>query len=88
MLATLFDVPQEDRHKLIYWSDTVENIGNPGYLKRLKRRFKNWKCFEYLIRSGKSALGARKRGDLISILAQSEATKDMPPNEFWGTCCY
>ena len=31
MLATLFDVPQEDRHKLIHWSDTVERIGDPDY---------------------------------------------------------
>ena len=31
MLATLFDVPQEDRHKLIHWSDTVERICDPEY---------------------------------------------------------
>ena len=37
MLATLFDVPQEDRHKLIHWSDTVERIGDPDYFDTQQR---------------------------------------------------
>ncbi len=31
MLATLFDIPLEDRQKLIYWSDATSNLGNPEY---------------------------------------------------------
>ena len=86
MLATLFDVPQEDRHKLIHWSDTVENIGNPDVFETPQEAFQElWKCFEYFrcgLERARWALG--KRSDLISILAQSEATKNMPPNEFLG----
>ena len=47
MLATLFDVPQEDRHKLIHWSDTVERIGDPDYFETPAEGFAEiWKCFE------------------------------------------
>ena len=86
MLATLFDVPQEDRHKLIYWSDTVENIGNPDVFETPQEAFQElWKCFEYFDSVWKERAGRSEKGsDLISILAQSEATKDMPPNEFLG----
>ncbi len=86
MLATLFDVPQEDRHKLIYWSDTVENIGNPDVFETPQEAFQElWKCFEYFDAVWKERAGRSEKGsDLISILAQSEATKNMPPNEFLG----
>ena len=40
MLATLFDVPQEDRHLLIHWSDTVERIGDPDYFETPEEGFK------------------------------------------------
>jgi len=86
MLATLFDVPQEDRHKLIYWSDTVENIGNPDVFENPQDAFQElWKCFEYFDAVWKERAGRKEKGtDLISILAQSESTKNMPPNEFLG----
>ena len=86
MLATLFDVPQEDRLKLIHWSDTVERISDPNF-KTLKRDFQEiWKCFEYF----NSVWEDRKAndqggGDSISLmLARGEATKNMSPNEFLG----
>ena len=33
MLATLFDIPQEDRHKLIYWSDSDVEPRQSGVLR-------------------------------------------------------
>ncbi len=48
MLATLFDIPQEDRHKLIYWSDSVSNLGNPEYFETVEQGFKVlWECYGY-----------------------------------------
>ncbi|MCB0074805.1 MAG: cytochrome P450, partial [Caldilineaceae bacterium] len=45
MLATIFDVPQEDRHKLIHWSDTVENLSNPDVFETPQEGFAElWKC--------------------------------------------
>lgn len=86
MLATLFDVPQEDRHKLIHWSDTVERIGDPEYFATPEEGFAEiWKCFEYFNGFWQERQSASTPGDdLISFLAQSEATKNMPPNEFLG----
>ena len=56
MLATLFDVPQEDRHKLIHWSDTVERVGDPDYFETPAEGFAEiWKCFEYFSNFGNNA---------------------------------
>jgi cytochrome P450 len=86
MLATIFGVPQEDRHKLIHWSDTVENIGNPEVFATPEEGFQElWKCFEYFDAVWKEWQASSATGtDLISVLAQGESTKDMPPNEFLG----
>ena len=86
MLATLFDVPQEDRHKLIHWSDTVERIGDPDYFETPAEGFAEiWQCFEYFNTFWQERQAASTPGeDLISFLAQGEATKNMAPNEFLG----
>ena len=86
MLATLFDVPQEDRHKLIHWSDTVERIGDPDYFDSPAEGFAEiWKCFEYFNDIWQERQAASTPGeDLISFLAHGEATKNMAPNEFLG----
>ena len=86
MLATLFDVPQEDRAKLIHWSDTVERISDPDFFETPEEGFQElWKCFEYLntIWEDRKA-NDQGGGDLISMLARGDATKNMSPNEFLG----
>lgn len=86
MLATLFDIPQEDRHKLIYWSDCVENLGNPEFFETAEEGFKElWKCWEYFDAVWKERKARSEPGnDLISMLVNGESTRDMPPNEFLG----
>lgn len=86
MLATLFDIPQEDRHKLIHWSDTVERIGDPDYFATPEEGFAEiWKCFAYFNELWQERQAAKTPGDdLISLLSQGEATKNMAPNEFLG----
>ncbi len=86
MLATLFDVPQEDRHRLIHWSDTVERIGDPDYFETPAEGFAEiWKCFEYFNEIWQQRQAAEVPGeDLISFLARNEATRNMAPNEFLG----
>jgi cytochrome P450 len=86
MLATLFDVPQEDRHLLIHWSDTVERIGDPDYFETPADGFNEiWKCFEYFNDVWQTRQKMSEPGeDLISFLAHGESTKNMPPNEFLG----
>jgi cytochrome P450 len=86
MLATLFDVPQEDRHLLIHWSDTVERIGDPDYFETPADGFNEiWKCFEYFNDVWQTRQKMSEPGeDLISFLAHGESTRNMKPNEFLG----
>lgn len=86
MLATLFDVPQEDRHLLIHWSDTVERIGDPDYFETPAEGFAEiWKCFEYFNDVWQQRQKQSEPGeDLISFLAHGESTRNMAPNELLG----
>lgn len=86
MLATIFGVPLEDRHKLIHWSDTVERLGDPDYFETPEEGFQElWKCFEYFDAVWKERQAMETPGtDLISTLVNGESTKNMPPNEFLG----
>ncbi len=85
MLATLFDVPQDDRHLLIHWSDTVERIGDPDYFETPAEGFAEiWKCFEYFNEVWQTRQKGEPGRDLISFLAHGESTKNMAPNEFLG----
>jgi cytochrome P450 len=82
MLATLFDFPFEDRRKLTYWSDVATtDYGAPGALVKSDEE-----RLEVLQEMGQY-MGAlwreRAKGepgfDLISMLAQNAATKNMSP---------
>ena len=86
MLATLFDVPQEDRHKLIYWSDAVQNLGNPEFFDTIEEGFAElWKCYEYFAAVWQERQAQNEPGDdLISMLVHGESTRNMPPNEYLG----
>jgi cytochrome P450 len=86
MLATLFGVPQEDRHKLVYWSDATQSIGDPDVFETPEAGFAElWKCWEYFDAVWKERAAMDEPGDdLISMLVHGESTKDMPPNEYLG----
>ncbi len=84
MLATLFDIPQKDRHLLIHWSDTVQRLSDPNYFETAKDGFQElWECWEYFDAVWKERVKA-PGDDLISILAQGESTRNMAPNEYLG----
>ena len=85
MLATLFDIPIEDRAKLIYWSDVTSNLGNPEYFDSVEEGFKVlWECAAYFMQLFEQRKNEPPKPDLISMLAHGSATRDMPPNEFLG----
>jgi cytochrome P450 len=84
MLARLFDFPWEERHKLTYWSDLggdVELIRRPGGLE-----LRNGALFEMAGAFGKlwQEKAANPGKDLISIMLQSDAMKEMSHEEFMG----
>jgi cytochrome P450 len=86
MLATLFGIPQEDRHLLIHWSDTVERIGDPDFFDTPEEGFMElWKAYEYFDALWKERAAQEEPGDdLISMLVHGESTQNMAPNEYLG----
>ena len=84
MLAKLFDFPWEERHKLTEWSDfggDVELIKDDDsiYLRQAKMQ-EMGAAFAALWQQRVADPGK----DLVSIMLQSEAMRDMPPEEFIG----
>jgi cytochrome P450 len=88
MLATLFDFPWADRMKLTWWSDVaIANVESPDAVVRSEdERFDEMKKMaEYFRKLWDVRAAAPPTFDLISMLAHSEATANMPPLEFIGT---
>jgi cytochrome P450 len=84
MLATLFDFPFEDRRKLTRWSDVATAVPGAGIVdSEEQRRAELIECLQYF-----TALWEERKanpgGDLVSMLAHGEDTKNMEPLEFLG----
>ena len=85
MLATLFDLPMEDRRKLTRWSDIVFAIPGPGGVVETQQQKIDelLECVDYF--DGLFKLRRENPGfDLVSMLANGEATKDIPMVEQLG----
>ncbi|MFP6708549.1 MAG: cytochrome P450 [Alphaproteobacteria bacterium] len=87
MLATMFDYPQEGRLDLIHWSDVATtNINAEKPL--VKTEAERYGELEAMANAFAPLWRTRINGegfDLITMLANSEATKDMDREEFIGT---
>jgi len=93
MLATLFDFPVEQRHKLASWSDVLgtnpEGNGGEGSTDEVfiaaAELIKHFSLI-WREKEAKLAAGEEKSFDLISLLLSNENTKDMVkhPLEFLG----
>jgi cytochrome P450 len=84
-LATLFDIPQEDRRKLTRWSDVATSAEDSGLLMSAEaRKAELLECLAYFTEVWKERAGATGRNDLISLLANSDATKHMDRFEYLG----
>ena len=85
MLATLFDIPQEDRLKLINWSDTVQNISNPDEFDNAEEAFQElFNCLAYFTEYYEARKKEPRKFDLISMMAHDPATNNMSPQELLG----
>jgi len=83
MLATLFDFPFEERHKLRYWSDlAVTDMSDVMTREQVQAEF--LACGGYFKQLWDQRVDALPANDLISMLAHGESTKDMPFMEFIG----
>ena len=85
MLATLFDFPFEDRAKLTRWSDVATAALGTGIIDtEEERQAELIECLTYFTNLWNQRVNEPPRGDLISMLAHGEATKNMDPMEFLG----
>jgi cytochrome P450 len=86
MLATLFDFPFEHRRKLTYWSDVATTIPAPGMLvETVEEKFNVlMECLTEFTGLWNERVNAPPQGDLISMLAHGEATRNMSPQEYLG----
>ncbi|MFT3722919.1 MAG: cytochrome P450 [Hyphomonadaceae bacterium] len=86
MLATLFDFPFEDRHKLPYWSDVATTLPAPGALVETveEQSAVLMECLDYFVRLWNERVNAEPANNLISMLAHGESTRHMTPMEYLG----
>jgi cytochrome P450 len=85
MLATLFDFPFEDRRKLTRWSDVATGRNNPDIVTSEEQwRGELMECLGYFTGLWNERVNADPRGDLISMLAHGEHTRNMTPQEYLG----
>lgn len=85
MLATIFDVPQEDRLKLIEWSDTLQDLNDPDVFATPDDGFKKlFECLAYFQPYYEQRRKEPPKFDLISMLAHSDVTGNMGPQELLG----
>ncbi len=84
-LATLFGMPQEDRKKLLYWSDCVTAAPGQGLIDSYEHKQQIFMEFgAYFLNLWEERFNAEPSGDLISMLAHGEATRDMDKIELLG----
>jgi len=88
MLTTLFDFPEEERHKLTYWSDcAVADVNAGGIVDSEEKRLEILTEMLRRFTAMWHERAARPGGfDLVSMLAQGEATKNLvdDPAEYLG----
>lgn len=86
MLATLFDFPFEDRHKLPYWSDVATSSPAAGVkgADATARVEILGECLEYFQRLRKERENQPPKMDFISMLVNNPSTANMEPMEFMG----
>jgi len=86
MLATLFDFPFEERRKLTHWSDVATTMPMKGALVETEdeKQAELMVCLNTFLGLWNERVNAEPRGDLVSMLAHGESTRNMSPNEYLG----
>jgi cytochrome P450 len=86
MLAVLFDFPWEDRRKLTRWSDVATTLPGPDGVVATEedRQAELLECATYFGKLWKERISQPPKSDLLSMMAHSDATRDMDPKNFLG----
>ena len=85
MLATLFDFPWEERRKLTRWSDVSTALPKSMVVESAEqRRAEMDECAAYFTKLWNERVNAAPKNDLISMMAHSDATRHMDPDNLMG----
>src|SRR5689334_7101798 len=85
MLATLFDFPFEERRKLTRWSDVSTALPKSGVVESAEQRREEMdECAAYFTKLWNEPVNAEPKNDLISMMAHSEATRHLDPDNLMG----
>ncbi|CDO59678.1 putative cytochrome P450 hydroxylase [Candidatus Phaeomarinobacter ectocarpi] len=85
MLATLFDFPFEDRHKLTRWSDVITAEPESDIVENQEARVAELnEMAEYFVELQKGRINKPDSIDLLTMMTHSPAMAKMPPEEFMG----
>lgn len=86
MLASLFNVPWEDRYKLTHWSDVSTSgptVGSQDFTEE-ERRKELMECLEYFTAMWHDRLENPIENDMITLMAHNPDMQNMTPEEFLG----
>lgn len=84
-LAALFDFPWEERAKLTLWSDVTTTLPGAGVIDSEEQRMAElMNCAVTFTELWNQRVNSEPKNDLISMLAHSESTRNMSPEEFLG----
>ena len=86
MLATLFDYPFEHRRRLTRWSDVATCLPMKGGICETEdeRQAELMECLASFTELWNQRVNKPPAGDLVSMLAHGEFTRDMTPDEYLG----
>jgi cytochrome P450 len=85
MLATLFDFPWEERRKLTRWSDVATALPKGRIVEsHEQRRTEMDECAVYFANLWNERINAEPSNDLISMMAHSDATRNMDRDNLMG----
>ena len=85
MLATLFDFPWDERRKLTRWSDVATALPKSGIVESAEERRREMdECYAYMSKLWNERVNSAPRNDLLSLMAHSDATRFMDPDNLMG----
>jgi cytochrome P450 len=85
MLATLFDFPWEERRKLTYWSDVATAVPGAGLVDTIEeKQVIIEQAGAYFKKLWNDRVDQPPKPDLLSMMAHSEATRNMDEKNFLG----
>ena len=87
MLATLFDMPEDDHYLVPEWTDMLTSFPGVGgrFADDAEKEVEVAKMVNYLLALWNAKVNAEPTPDLISMLAHNPTTRHMTPAEFAGT---